>query len=204
MTGGGAQPERIFRAVPRPRGPDRFDLPRGREATGRGDPGNGSFLSATEAYDVPSPSRRAPAARATRGPRVPRGRRAHRRLRAARGDRAGRDGGRLQGAAQGSLNRVVALKMILSGRDGDAGRARAVPPRGRAGGEPRPSQYRADLRGRRPRRPALLQHEADRRRQPRPAQLAGSGTIPGKRLAWSRSSPGPCTTPTAGASSTAT
>ena len=44
--------------------------------------------------------------------------------------------------------------------------AGAVPQRGRGGRTPRPSAHRADLRGRQPPRPALLQHEADRREQP--------------------------------------
>ena len=48
------------------------------------------------------------------------------------------------------------------------GRA-ALPERGRGGGQPGPPEHRADLRGRRARGPALLQHEADRGRQPRPA-----------------------------------
>ena len=44
--------------------------------------------------------------------------------------------------------------------------AAAVPERGRGGRAARPSAHRADLRGRPPPRPPLLQHEADRREQP--------------------------------------
>ena len=42
------------------------------------------------------------------------------------------------------------------------GRGPPVPERGRGGRPARPSRHRADLRGRRARGPALLQHEADR------------------------------------------
>ena len=72
-------------------------------------------------------------------------------------------------ARQVSLNRVVALKMILAGQLASAGRRAAVPRRGRGGRPARPPAHRADLRGRRARGPALLQHEAGRRRQPGPA-----------------------------------
>ena len=72
-------------------------------------------------------------------------------------------------ARQISLNRPVALKMIQVGRPGLRRRAAAVPERGRGGRHARPPAHRADLRGRRARRPALLQHEADRRGEPRPA-----------------------------------
>ena len=69
-------------------------------------------------------------------------------------------------ARQVSLNRPVALKMIRAGRAGRRRRAAAVPERGRGGRHARPPAHRADLRGRRARRPALLQHEAGRGRQP--------------------------------------
>ena len=104
-------------------------------STGRGGPGNGSFLSPTEAYESHPPSRprdRPPGRLEALG--LPRGRRAHRRLPVARGDRAGRDGGRLQGPAASRSTGVVALKMILTGAMATPGRARAVPPRGRARG----------------------------------------------------------------------
>ena len=84
-------------------------------------------------------------------------------------------------ARQVSLNRIVALKMILAGRLAAAGRPAAVPARGRGGGQPRSSQHRADLRGRRARGPALLQHEADRRRQPRDARGPVPRPIPERR-----------------------
>ena len=77
-------------------------------------------------------------------------------------------------ARQVSLNRPVALKMILAGALADRGRRPAVPHRGRGGRPPRPPEHRADLRGRRARGPALLQHEAGRGREPRrrPGRLA--------------------------------
>ena len=59
-------------------------------------------------------------------------------------------------ARQVSLNRPVALKMILAGVAGRRRRAAAVPDRGRGGRAARPPEHRADLRGRRARRPALL------------------------------------------------
>ena len=55
-------------------------------------------------------------------------------------------------ARQVSANRLVALKMILAGQLASADGCAALPRRGRGGGQPRPSAYRADLRGRRARR----------------------------------------------------
>ena len=69
-------------------------------------------------------------------------------------------------ARQVSLNRTVALKMILAGQLAGRGRHPAVPHRGRGRRQPRPPQHRADLRGRRARRPALLQHGLHRGDQP--------------------------------------
>ena len=63
-----------------------------------------------------------------------------------------------------SLNRPVALKMILAGRlaaEDDLRLSR----RGRGGRQSRPSEHRADLRSRRARRAELFQHEAAFRRQ---------------------------------------
>ena len=59
-------------------------------------------------------------------------------------------------ARQVSLNRPVALKMILAGQLANDDRRQAVPPRGRGRRQPRPSGHRADLRGRPARGPALL------------------------------------------------
>ena len=50
-------------------------------------------------------------------------------------------------ARQRSLNRPVALKMLLAGIAGRRGRRAAVPPGGGGGGQPGPSEHRADLRG---------------------------------------------------------
>ena len=84
-------------------------------------------------------------------------------------------------ARQVSLNRIVALKMILAGQLAVAGGRAALPHRGGGGGQPRPSEHRADLRGRRARGPALLQHEAGRGRQP--------GTAVNGRGQWSARRP---------------
>ena len=104
-------------------------------------------------------------------------------------------------ARQVSLNRLVALKMILAGSFASSRGRPAVPHRGRGGGEPRPSAHRADLRGRRARGPAVLLDEVRR------GDLAGGASpraIRARRSrAWS-TWPGPCTTPTSAASCTAT
>ena len=59
-------------------------------------------------------------------------------------------------ARQVSLNRPVALKMILAGQLANDDRRQAVLPRGRGRRQPGPPGHRADLRGRRARGPALL------------------------------------------------
>src|SRR5271157_4162327 len=92
------------------------------------------------------------------------GRRTRGRLPLAGGNCPGRHGDRLQGqapraeAARGAEDDSLGLA-------GDARGASPVPPRGRAGREPRSSQHRADLRGPRSGRHALLQYEAGRRGQ---------------------------------------
>ena len=66
-------------------------------------------------------------------------------------------------ARQLSLNRPVALKMIKTARFASAGRGPPVSERVRGGRPARSPQHCAGVRGRPVRRPALLQHEADRR-----------------------------------------
>ena len=89
-------------------------------------------------------------------------------------------------------------------RPGRRRRAAPVPERGRGGRPARPPRHRAGLRGRRARRPALLQHEAGRRRQPRRAAGRLHGRPAGRGRGWWPRRPRRCTTPTSGASSTAT
>ena len=66
-------------------------------------------------------------------------------------------------ARQVSLNRPVALKMIRLGRPGRPTTARRFQNEAEAVARLDHPAHRADLRGRRARRPPLLQHEADRR-----------------------------------------
>ena len=69
-------------------------------------------------------------------------------------------------AHQVALNRPGGAQADPVGQLRLGGGAAAVPQRGRGGRPARPSAHRADLRGRPPPRPPLLQHEADRRDQP--------------------------------------
>ncbi len=69
-------------------------------------------------------------------------------------------------ARQRSLNRPGRRQGAPGRRQRDPGRRPPIPPGGRDGGQPRPPQHRPDLRGRRGGGLQLLQHEADRGRQP--------------------------------------
>ena len=99
-------------------------------------------------------------------------------------------------ARQVRLNRLVALKMILAG--GHAGPSELARFRTEArGGRPAAApEHRADLRGRRARRPALLLPGVLRRRQPGPASWPARRCRRARPPRWSRRWPGPCTPPT--------
>ena len=107
-------------------------------------------------------------------------------------------------ARQPALGRVVALKTILPGSRRRGGGGRPLPPGGRGDRPPRPPAHRPGLRGGRARRPALLQHEALSRAAASPSGCAGPAPTRTPTPGWWRPSPGPSTTPTSGASSTAT
>ena len=129
----------------------------------------------------------------------------HRRLRTAGGDRPRRHGRGLQGPAGQRSTASWPLKMILAGRAGLAGRRAPLSAGSRGGRQSRSSEHRADLRSRRTRRAALLQHEADRGRQPS-AEASRRSRWPAQRRPrpswpwW----PGPSIMPISAASCTAT
>ena len=77
-----------------------------------------------------------------------------------------RHGRRLQGPAGAVCNRLVALKMILAGATPRAERLGPLSGRGRGGRPAAAPEHRADLRGRRARRAALLLAGIRGRRQP--------------------------------------
>ena len=99
-----------------------------------------------------------PRCRLPGGSRMPTGRLPQ--LRVAGRDRPRRHGHRLSGAAAESQpHRRAEDDPGRPARDG--GRAVPLSDGDRGGGQPGPSAHHADLRGRRPRRAAVLQHEAD-------------------------------------------
>ena len=69
-------------------------------------------------------------------------------------------------ARQEKLNRLVAVKLIRSGSLAGAGRSPPLPARGRGDRRARPPAHHPDLRDRPGRRSTVLQHEADRGREP--------------------------------------
>ena len=126
-----------------------------------------------------------------------------RRLRAAR--EIARGGmGVVYKARQVSLNRAVALKMILAGQLADEADDPPVPRRGRGGRQPRPPDIVPIYEVGEHDGPALLQHEARRGAEPGPGGRRGPLAAPRRGRAGRSRSPGPSTTPTSAASSTAT
>ena len=102
------------------------------------------------------------------------------------------------------LNRLVALKMILAGAHAGRGRAGPLPHRGRGRRPPAAPQHRADLRGRRARRPALFLAGVRRRRQPGPEAGRRAAAAAAGRRAGRDAGPGHPLRPPSAASSTAT
>ena len=97
-------------------------------------------------------------------------------------------------ARQVSLNRLVALKMILAGDHAGPESAGAVPGRGRGRRPAAAPEHRPDLRGRRARRPALLRRWSTSRAAAWPSGSPARRSRPARRPGWSRRWPGPCTT----------
>ena len=96
-----------------------------------------------------------------------------------------------------SLNRLVALKMILAGGHAGAERAGPLPHRGRGGRPAAAPEHRPDLRGRRARRPAVLRPGVRRRRQPGRQARRHAACPPREAAAAGRDAgPGHARTPT--------
>ena len=107
-------------------------------------------------------------------------------------------------ARHAGSNRVVALKMILAGAHGRAGRAGPVPGRGRGRRPAAAPEHRPGLRGRRARRAAVPRAGVRAPAAASPAQLGGTRSRPRRPPAGRDRWPGRSSTPTPRGSSTAT
>ena len=96
-------------------------------------------------------------------------------------------------ARQVSLNRQVALKMILAGQLASPARA-AISDRGRSRRQPRSPEHRAHLRGRPTRGTALFHHETGRGRESGGPYAATRAVAPRRSAACSSISPARCIT----------